>query len=202
MEGRTTLIIAHRLSTISLADRVVLLDGGTDRGRRHPRRTAGLDTPVRRGPGPGGELERGRRRGRTADDASTRHRQPTPAEPTDGVHGWWSEPMGGGGAAGAAQAGLPFAGIPPELQDGVDQLLAAEPDHGEPDITFTHQASAHEKERLSLWRLLTRVPRHAGAGRRAGGGHRRGHPGRPQAHRASPSTTAWRRATTTSASWW
>jgi ATP-binding cassette subfamily B protein len=28
MRGRTTLIIAHRLSTISLADRVVVLDGG------------------------------------------------------------------------------------------------------------------------------------------------------------------------------
>jgi ATP-binding cassette subfamily B protein len=28
LDGRTTLIIAHRLSTISLADRVVLLDGG------------------------------------------------------------------------------------------------------------------------------------------------------------------------------
>ena len=28
MDGRTTLIIAHRLSTISLADRVVLIDGG------------------------------------------------------------------------------------------------------------------------------------------------------------------------------
>ncbi len=28
MKGRTTLIIAHRLSTISLADRVILLDGG------------------------------------------------------------------------------------------------------------------------------------------------------------------------------
>ena len=28
LEGRTTLIIAHRLSTISLADRVLLMDGG------------------------------------------------------------------------------------------------------------------------------------------------------------------------------
>jgi ATP-binding cassette subfamily B protein len=28
MEGRTTLVIAHRLSTISLADRVILLEGG------------------------------------------------------------------------------------------------------------------------------------------------------------------------------
>ena len=28
MKGRTTLIIAHRLSTISLAERVVVLDGG------------------------------------------------------------------------------------------------------------------------------------------------------------------------------
>jgi ATP-binding cassette subfamily B protein len=28
MRGRTTLIIAHRLSTISLADRVVVMDGG------------------------------------------------------------------------------------------------------------------------------------------------------------------------------
>jgi ABC-type multidrug transport system fused ATPase/permease subunit len=34
MEGRTTFIIAHRLSTVSLADEVVVMDGGTivDRG--------------------------------------------------------------------------------------------------------------------------------------------------------------------------
>ncbi len=29
MRGRTTMIIAHRLSTISLADEIVVLDGGT-----------------------------------------------------------------------------------------------------------------------------------------------------------------------------
>jgi len=29
MKGRTTIIIAHRLSTISLADEIVVLDGGT-----------------------------------------------------------------------------------------------------------------------------------------------------------------------------
>ena len=33
MKGRTTLIIAHRLSTISLADEIVVLDGGRDRRR-------------------------------------------------------------------------------------------------------------------------------------------------------------------------
>ena len=34
MEGRTTFVIAHRLSTVSLADEVVVMDGGqiVDRG--------------------------------------------------------------------------------------------------------------------------------------------------------------------------
>src|SRR5436189_3890518 len=51
-----------------------------------------------------------------------------------------------GGSAGAARGfgaarpeGLPFAGIPPEIAEYVDTLLASEPDHGEPDVTFTHR---------------------------------------------------------------
>ena len=39
-------------------------------------------------------------------------------------------PMGGGGAPGSAQAGLPFGGIPHELQAGVDLLLTEEPERG------------------------------------------------------------------------
>ncbi len=40
---------------------------------------------------------------------------------------------GGSRSAAAPGGGLPFAGIPPELQEGVDELLADEPEHGEPD---------------------------------------------------------------------
>ena len=53
--------------------------------------------------------------------------------------------LGGGGLAGggsrsaaAPGGGLPFAGIPSELQAGVDALLAGEPDHGEPDASFSY----------------------------------------------------------------
>jgi ATP-binding cassette subfamily B protein len=66
--------------------------------------------------------------------------------------------MGGGGPPGQAQPGLPFGGIPPELQAGVDVLLAEEPDRGESDITFSHQPSANEKRRLSLRGLLLVYP--------------------------------------------
>jgi ATP-binding cassette subfamily B protein len=49
--------------------------------------------------------------------------------------------MGGGGGGpmfggGRRAEGLPFAGIPPELQDGVDKILATEPDHGEERVEF------------------------------------------------------------------
>jgi len=68
--------------------------------------------------------------------------------------------FGGGGRPGAPAApGLPFGGIPSELQEGVDALLAEEPDHGEPDVAFSQQQSAKERKRLSLWGLLLEYPR-------------------------------------------
>jgi ATP-binding cassette subfamily B protein len=76
----------------------------------------------------------------------------------------WGGGMAGGfgGAPGGfgrpAAPGLPFAGIPSELQDGVDRLLVSEPDYAEPDIVFTQNGSEDELRRLSLWRLLTKYP--------------------------------------------
>jgi len=49
---------------------------------------------------------------------------------------------GGSRAAAAPGGGLPFAGIPSELQAGVDKLRAEEPDHGEPTARFTYRAGA------------------------------------------------------------
>jgi ATP-binding cassette subfamily B protein len=74
-----------------------------------------------------------------------------------GGHG--GPPMGGGGPPGSQQAGLPFGGIPHELQDGVDRLLAQEPDRGESDVVFTQLPTKDEtKRRLSLTGLLMEYP--------------------------------------------
>jgi ATP-binding cassette, subfamily B, bacterial len=73
--------------------------------------------------------------------------------------------FGGGGGGGfpagrpGSPPGLPFAGIPSELQAGVDTLLADEPDHGEPAARFTHQMSDEDSARLTLRLLLTRHKR-------------------------------------------
>lgn len=75
-----------------------------------------------------------------------------------GGAGWGGPPIGGGGRPGAPGAGLPFGGIPSELQDGVDRLLADEPEHPEPQVEFSHQPPDRERRRLSLWRLLTEYP--------------------------------------------
>ncbi len=67
-------------------------------------------------------------------------------------------PMGGGGAPGSTQGGLPFGGIPHELQAGVDLLLESEPERGESQIEFTQLPAASEKRTLTLTSLLVVYP--------------------------------------------
>ncbi|MGO9751884.1 MAG: ABC transporter ATP-binding protein [Solirubrobacteraceae bacterium] len=60
-------------------------------------------------------------------------------------------PLGGGPRSAASPgAGLPFAGIPSEMKEGVDKLLADEPDPGEPTAIFSHRLSGREKTQLTL----------------------------------------------------
>ena len=66
--------------------------------------------------------------------------------------------MGGGGPPGSAQPGLPFGGIPPELQSGVDLLLADEPERGPSEAVFTQLPSKKEKRPLTLTSLLVVYP--------------------------------------------
>ncbi len=62
--------------------------------------------------------------------------------------------FGGRGSPGNPGGGLPFAGIPSELQDGVDRLLADEPEHPEPTVTFTYGKAGDQAEKLSFRGLL------------------------------------------------
>ena len=76
----------------------------------------------------------------------------------------WGGGMGGGGGLGGAPGGfgrpaapgLPFAGIPSELQAGVDRLVASEPEYETPTLTFEQNANEDELKRLTLWSLLTK----------------------------------------------
>jgi ATP-binding cassette subfamily B protein len=69
---------------------------------------------------------------------------------------------GGGGMFGGpnsthqanAAAGLPFAGIPPELQVGVEKLVATEPEQEPSDVEFTH--TMPDRRPLNLRRLMAR----------------------------------------------
>jgi len=72
--------------------------------------------------------------------------------------GGFGPPMGGGGRPGEPVGNLPFAGIPAELQAGVDQLLASEPEHAEAQTAFSQQPGAAERRRLTLRRLLGEYP--------------------------------------------
>jgi ABC-type glutathione transport system ATPase component len=138
MEGRTTLIIAHRLSTISLADRV----GAAGRGAivadgTHAELLASTPLYAEVLAQANDELESPRARAVPPDGMGRRIRS------ADG-----GRPMGRAGGA----PGLPFGGIPPELQSGVDDLLTEEPDHGEPSASFSQTADAGDQRRLTLWR--------------------------------------------------
>ncbi len=66
--------------------------------------------------------------------------------------------FGGGGRPGAAIGGLPFGGIPSELQAGVDALLAEEDDSGDPAVVFTQVPTEAETRTLTLWGLLVEYP--------------------------------------------
>jgi ATP-binding cassette subfamily B protein len=67
----------------------------------------------------------------------------------------------GGGPGGPRSAanpggGLPFAGVPWEMQAGVDDLLADEPEHGDPGVVFTYRPETETQPRLTLRLLLLR----------------------------------------------
>jgi ATP-binding cassette subfamily B protein len=67
--------------------------------------------------------------------------------------------FGGGGGSRSAAApggGLPFAGIPSELQDGVDKLLTQEPDYPEPGAKFSYRNTDERSKHLTLRQLIFR----------------------------------------------
>ena len=157
LSGRTTLVIAHRLSTISLADRVVLIEGGrvvadgthVELMATEPRyvevlaraehETGDDDTEI-------ATLDRARRdRGRLMA---------------------WGGARGGFGGPSAvsssAAAGLPFAGVPPELADRVEAILETEPEHPRADVPFTQVEEKTAPFTLRRF-LATRKPAMAGA---------------------------------------
>ena len=181
MEGRTTLIIAHRLSTISLADRVVLLDGGrivADGTHAELLATTPLYSEVL-AQAASDEAAASRGRGRSRGPRPGRRRvepEGVALAPEDGLSRpttmsssprgvrsdvRWRRSRAAHGrrrAPGSAQAGLPFGGIPHELQAGVDLLLKEEPERGESDAVFTQLPTEHETKKLSLTSLLMEYP--------------------------------------------
>lgn len=71
--------------------------------------------------------------------------------------------FGGGGFGGLSNGvrhsgnpggGLPFAGIPSELLDGVKRTLEKEPEHPAPAVVFTHRRPDNESAKVSIPRLL------------------------------------------------
>ncbi|HEX8581686.1 MAG TPA: ABC transporter transmembrane domain-containing protein, partial [Acidimicrobiales bacterium] len=66
-----------------------------------------------------------------------------------GGHGGFGGP---GAVATSRAAGLPFAGVPDELRERVDDLLAGEPEHPEPEVAFSHRTP--DRRRFTLRRFV------------------------------------------------
>ena len=114
----------------------------------------------------------------------------------------WSAARWAAGAPGLPQAGLPFGGIPHELQAGVDLLLEEEPERGESDAVFTQLPMPGEKKRLSLSGLLMEYPGMLSLAAVPGGDHQPGHPARPEPRLLRHQPRAYPGRTTTSTSSW
>ena len=65
--------------------------------------------------------------------------------------------LGPGGAQVSAANGLPFAGVPAELAERADAILADEPTHPEPTVQF--DASNPDRRRFTLRRFLGEIGR-------------------------------------------
>ena len=61
--------------------------------------------------------------------------------------------MKGFGSKDASAAGLPFAGIPPEMVEKTNALMKDEPDYNDLNLSFSHQAS--EQQTFSLLNFLS-----------------------------------------------
>src|SRR5829696_7245789 len=76
---------------------------------------------------------------------------------------WGGPPAGSpfmtpGGQAAATANGLPFAGVPAEMQAGVERILDREPEHPEPVVDFSH---VHADDRPFTLRSFLRPHRTA-----------------------------------------
>jgi ATP-binding cassette, subfamily B, bacterial len=74
-----------------------------------------------------------------------------------GGFGGGSPMFGGGGGSRTAAApggGLPFAGIPPELQEGVNKLLDDEPEYPAPSAQFSYRTEDQSPKNLTLRSLV------------------------------------------------
>ena len=71
--------------------------------------------------------------------------------------------MGPTATQASAAAGLPFAGVPTEMQEGANKLLEREPEHPDPDIDFDHVAERADPERARPFGLRHMLMPHSWA---------------------------------------